>query len=417
MQTKQTHWASLLTLILIGTSVFFLLILVAALGVVSLMDLFAATGEGASEMISAVAFGFILLLLLLCGWFILQKTRGLEQADLPFKFPFAPWMWGVLPAIAIFSIALGGLATLAELQWLNWIVLPALTILVIVPPIWLLFGIASNGLDLGPRWRFFSIFSLGLTIGPLVMIVIELVVLFTIIISGAIYVATTQPALMSELEMLTNMMTQGASEEALLAMLTPYLTNTTLIAIGIGYIALLVPLIEELLKPLAVWLFARQIESPAQGFALGVLSGAAFALVESLNAGADGSTSWAIVVSVRTGTSVLHMMTSGLVGWGIASAFKEKRVGRLIAAYISAVLIHGIWNAAAAGTGLTALGESLGKPEWLFNFAPALVCGLLVLGIGVTAMLVASNRKLRKQLEMPLQSAEMQIETAEKPSE
>ncbi|MEY2817729.1 MAG: hypothetical protein RL275_1192 [Chloroflexota bacterium] len=417
MQTKQTHWASLLTLILIGTSVFFLLILVAALGVVSLMDLFAATGEAASEMISAVAFGFILLLLLLCGWFILQKTRGLEQADLPFKFPFAPWMWGVLPAIVIFSIALGGLATLAELQWLNWIVLPALTVLVIVPPIWLLFGIASNGLDLGPRWRFFSIFSLGLTIGPLVMIVIELVVLFTIIISGAIYVATTQPALMSELEMLTNMMTQGASEEALLAMLTPYLTNTTLIAIGISYIALLVPLIEELLKPLAVWLFARQIESPAQGFALGVLSGAAFALVESLNAGADGSTSWAIVVSVRTGTSVLHMMTSGLVGWGIASAFKEKRVGRLIAAYISAVLIHGIWNAAAAGTGLTALGESLGKPEWLFNFAPALVCGLLVLGIGVTAMLVASNRKLRKQLEMPLQSAEMQIETAEKPSE
>ncbi|MFM8424576.1 MAG: PrsW family glutamic-type intramembrane protease, partial [Chloroflexota bacterium] len=400
MQTKQTHWASLLTLILIGTSVFFLLILVAALGVVSLMDLFAATGEAASEMISAVAFGFILLLLLLCGWFILQKTRGLELADLPFKFPFAPWMWGVLPAIVIFSIALGGLATLAELQWLNWIVLPALTVLVIVPPIWLLFGIASNGLDLGPRWRFFSIFSLGLTIGPLVMIVIELVVLFTIIISGAIYVATTQPALMSELEMLTNMMTQGASEEALLAMLTPYLTNTTLIAIGIGYIALLVPLIEELLKPLAVWLFARQIESPAQGFALGVLSGAAFALVESLNAGADGSTSWAIVVSVRTGTSVLHMMTSGLVGWGIASAFKEKRVGRLIAAYISAVLIHGIWNAAAAGTGLTALGESLGKPEWLFNFAPALVCGLLVLGIGVTAMLVASNRKLRKQLEM-----------------
>ncbi len=417
MQTKQTHWASLLTLILIGTSVFFLLILVAALGVVSLMDLFAATGEAASEMISAVAFGFILLLLLLCGWFILQKTRGLEQADLPFKFPFAPWMWGVLPAIVIFSIALGGLATLAELQWLNWIVLPALTVLVIVPPIWLLFGIASNGLDLGPRWRFFSIFSLGLTVGPLVMIVIELVVLFTIIISGAIYVATTQPALMSELEMLTNMMTQGASEEALLAMLTPYLTNTTLIAIGISYIALLVPLIEELLKPLAVWLFARQIESPAQGFALGVLSGAAFALVESLNAGADGSTSWAIVVSVRTGTSVLHMMTSGLVGWGIASAFKEKRVGRLIAAYISAVLIHGIWNAAAAGTGLTALGESLGKPEWLFNFAPALVCGLLVLGIGVTAMLVASNRKLRKQLEMPLQSAEMQIETAEKPSE
>ena len=418
MQTKQTHWASLITLIAIGTSIFFLLLLVVALALFSFIDLFGGTGEAASGMISAAAFGFILLLLLLCGWFILQKTRGLEQADLPFNFPFAPWMWGVLPAIVIFSVVFGGLVTLAEIQWLNWIVLPFLTVLAIVPPIWLLFGIASNGLELGPRWRFFSIFSLGMTVGPVLMIVLEMMVLFTIIITGAVYVVTTQPALMSEIELITEMMNQGANEEALFAMLAPYLTNPTLIAIGIGYIALIVPLIEELFKPLAVWLFARQIESPAQGFALGVLSGAAFALVESLNAGADGSTSWAIVVSVRAGTSVLHMLTSGLVGWGIASAFKEKRIGRLFGAYFAAVLIHGIWNAAAAGTGLTALGESLGKPEWVFNFAPALVCGLLVLGIGVTALLVVSNRKLRKQVEMPVPaSVEIQDETSEKPAE
>ena len=411
MQTKQTHWASLLTLIVIGASLFFLLLLVAALGLVSLMDLFGETGDAAAEMIGAVAFGFVIVLLLVCGWFILQKARGLTQADLPFKFPFAPWMWGVLPAVVIFSILVGGLITLVDLQWLNWIVLPILTILAIVPPIWLLFGIASNGLELGPRWRFFTVLSLGMTLSPVIMIALEIMLLIVIITAGVVYIAVTQPALMRDVEIMANMMNQTMNEEALLAMLAPYLTNPKLIAIGIGYIALIVPLIEEMLKPLAVWFFARQIESPAQGFALGVLSGAAFALVESLNASANDTASWAVIVTARTGTSVLHLMTSGLVGWGIASAFKEKRIGRFFAAYISAVLIHGIWNAAAAGAGLSALGESVGKPEWLFNFAPALLCGLMVLGIGVIALLFASNRKLNKQAQA------VQTENIEKTSE
>jgi len=157
----------------------------------------------------------------------------------------------------------------------------------------------------------------------------------------------------------------------------------------------IVPLIEELFKPLGVWLFGFQIETPTQGFVLGLLSGAAFALFESLNASADGSMSWGAIVTARAGTSLLHMTASGIVGWGIVSAFKEKRYGRLVGAYFAAVLIHGIWNASAAGTGISALGETIGKPEWL-TFAPALVCGLLVLAIGMFAVLIASNRKLRE---------------------
>ncbi|HMV28815.1 MAG TPA: PrsW family glutamic-type intramembrane protease [Anaerolineales bacterium] len=422
MQTKKIHWASLVILLILATSITFLLLIVLSLGVASLVDLFSSSAEAASEMIGAVAFGFISILLLISGWFILQKTRGLEQADQNFKFPFAPWMWLVLPALVIFSILFGGLITFAEIPWLNWLLLPFLTVLVIVPPIWLLFGIASNGLNLGPLWRFFSILGLGMTAGPIIMIVLEMVLLLTLIIAGVAYIAITRPEMVSEIESLANMLNQGLSEDAMLNLLSPYLTNPTLLAIGIGYIALLVPLIEELFKPLAVWLFARQLESPAQGFALGVLSGAAFALVESLNASADGTTSWAVIVAARTGTSVLHMLTTGLVGWGIAMAFKEKRYGRLFGAYLSAVLIHGIWNAAAAGTGISALGESVGKPEWLFNYAPALVCGLLVLGMGTTSLLVASNRKLRKQLELAhvvdssAESAKVQ-EIPETPSE
>ncbi|MFN8398976.1 MAG: PrsW family glutamic-type intramembrane protease [Anaerolineales bacterium] len=421
MQTKKFHWVSLIILLALATSVTFLLLIVLSLGVASIVDLFNSSGDAASEMIGAVAFGFISLILLISGWFILQKTRGLEQADQNFKFPFATWMWVALPAVVIFSIVIGGLITFAELPWLNWILLPFLTVLVIVPPIWLFFGVASNGIELGPRWRFFSVLGLGMTVGPVLMIVIEMVLLLALIIFGVVYVAFARPEMLSEIEALSTMLNQGLSQEATLDLLSPYLTNPALIAVGIGYIALLVPLVEELLKPLAVWLFGRQLESPAQGFALGVLSGAAFALVESLNASADGTTSWAVIVSARTGTSVLHMFTTGLVGWGIASAFKEKRFGRLFGAYISAVLIHGIWNAAAAGTGISGLGESVGKPEWLFNYAPALVSGLLVIGIGTISLLVASNRRLRKQMEpvqaMPPAETVNSPETPKTPSE
>jgi hypothetical protein len=370
------------------------------LGLTSLVDLFAETGEGvdpASGMISAVAFGFLGVMLLICGWLVLQKTRGLESADLPFNFTFVSWLWVVIPAVVFISLLVGGLVTLAELPWLNWIVLPFLTVLVIASPIWLVFGAASRGIELGPRWRFFSIFGLSLTVAPVLMVVFELVMVVLIILVGAVYVSIAQPELVRELEAMMLRFNENMSQEAMLAMLAPYLRNPVLIATGIGYIAIIVPLIEEMLKPLAVWLFARKIESPAQGFALGVLSGAAFALFESLNASADGSMTWAVIVTARTGTSLLHMMTSGLVGWGIASAFGERRIGRFFAAYTLAVLIHGIWNAAAAGTGIAAIGEMIGRPEWVYTVAPALVCGLITLAIGICAVLIASNRKLRAQ--------------------
>jgi RsiW-degrading membrane proteinase PrsW (M82 family) len=234
-----------------------------------------------------------------------------------------------------------------------------------------------------------------MTIGPLIMIVLEIVLLLGIVIVAMIFIATQQPALFREIVNLGRILKQETDQETILKLVAPYISNPIVIATIVGYIALLVPLIEELLKPLAVWIFASKIETPAQGFAMGLLSGAAFALIESLNASGDGSVSWPVIVSIRAGTSLLHMTASGLVGWGIVSAFREKRILRFFAAYFCAVTIHGIWNACVVGTGLSAVGESIGKPEWLFNFIPAMLGGMLVLGIGMIPVLIASNKKLR----------------------
>ncbi len=395
MQTQKNHWPSILILAILALSAAFVLLFSFGTGINSLIDLFSNDGDPAGEMIGAVAFGFELIVLLFCSWFVLQKAMGREQADWPFKFPFAGWQIFAVIGMVILSIAIGGVIAYTEITWLAWIILPVLTVFVIVPPIWLLFGLGTNRIELGPRWRIFGVLGLSMTIGPVIMIVLELVLLLGMIIIGLIVVAIQQPALLQEIVQLSKIIKQETNQEVILKLLAPYISNTTMIAIALGYIALIVPMIEELLKPLAVWVFAKKIESPAQGFAMGLLSGAAFALIESLNASGDGTVSWPIIVSVRAGTSLLHMTVSGLVGWGIVSAFREKRIMRLVAAYFTAVVIHGIWNACAIGAGLSAMGESIGRPEWLFNFIPAMLGGMFVLGVGMFVVLIASNKKLR----------------------
>jgi hypothetical protein len=82
------------------------------------------------------------------------------------------------------------------------------------------------------------------------------------------------------------------------------------------------------------------------------------------------------------------------VGWGIASAFRERRILRLAAAYFSAVLVHGMWNACAGGFVFSYLGGFIGKPEWGV-LLPAAAGGMVILAIGMLALLFFSNKKMR----------------------
>lgn len=394
MQKNKNHLPSILILITFVISALGVLLIVFGMGISSLMDLFSNNGDPTGEMIGAIAFGFILIVLLVCIWFVAQKTRGLEQADRKLIFPYSEWQIFAVPVLVVFAVTIGAGIALTEIKWLTWIFLPVLTLLVIVPPIWLLFGIGTKGIELGPRWRFFSALGLGVTVAPLIMIVLEMVILLFIILIGVVVIALNYPSLFQELARLGEILQRQTNQDAMLDLVAPYLGKPIVIASIIGYIAVLVPLIEEFFKPLAVWIFATRIESPAQGFALGMLCGGAFALVESLNASGDGSTAWPVIVSIRAGTSLLHMTTSGLVGWGIASAFREKKIKRLVGGYLSAVTLHGIWNACAVGTGISTIGNLIGKPEWLFSIMPAALCGMSVLGIGMLAVLLASNRRL-----------------------
>lgn len=411
MQNKQTHWASILSLIIIGTGIVLIGAITVFMAVKSFINLVKDVGDPAGNMIGAAAYGFITFVLIASFWFVLQKTRGLASADFSFRFPFASWQVFAGIGVLAFSIVVGGAVSLAEIHWLSLLILPPLTILVIVIPIWLMYGLGSRGIEAGPRWKFFATLGLSLTAGPLIMIVLELVLLVVVIVLAAIYFGVTNPALLDHLRIVAEKIRTETNQEALLDMVAPYLTNPAILISGFVYVSILVPMIEETFKPLGVWVFGKSIESSAQGFVLGALGGAAFAMIESLNASADGSSSWAIIAGVRAGTSILHMLSSGITGWGIASAFKEKRYGRLIAAYLTAICIHGVWNAAAAGTSIAALGESIGKPEWVYRYTPAFIMGLLVMILGVIRVLLLANKKLRSEIT-PAHDEEEKVESA-----
>ena len=394
MNSKKTHWPSLLILLCLVIAICFLLAVGMIMSISSLMDLAADVGIPASGMIVAATCFFEVLILGVCCWLVLQRTLGNEKALLSFKVPYSRLLVVLIIGVVAGAVIIGGVTAYSENNWLTWIILPVATLLVIVPPIVLVTGIGSKGLDPGPRWQFAAILGIGMTVAPFLMIGLEIAFFIMGIILLAVYISIFAPDVLNQLESLITMLDAAPSEDVIINLLTPYLTNPLLITAVLGYISVIVPLIEEAFKPLAVWLFASRIKTPVQGYVLGMVSGAAFALVESLNASADGTTNWPFVVSVRAGTSLLHIAASGMVGWGIVSAFREKKYGRFAGAYLSAVLIHGLWNACAVGTGLSFIGEIAGQEGWFIRYFPAMIGGMITLMVGMLLILVKTNRNL-----------------------
>lgn len=113
-------------------------------------------------------------------------------------------------------------------------------------------------------------------------------------------------------------------------------------------IALQAPIPEEFAKALCLPLFGRQrITLARQAFAIGIASGAGFAILENmlyegLYAQWSGW-SWGGVTALRAVGSVMHPLTTGIVALGWFRMRKEG-VGSLLKAYVGAVLIHTLWN-------------------------------------------------------------------------
>ncbi|MCL4560695.1 MAG: PrsW family intramembrane metalloprotease [Chloroflexi bacterium] len=280
----------------------------------------------------------------------------------------------------------------------EWI-LPVLYPLAVGLPVGLYLAIGRRGLPVGSPQRDWGLFDLGLLGSSALVLVVELLVMVLLVIIGLIVVAS-QPQLSEELTALgQRLMNAQLNPELTGRILAPYLKQPWVIFLGLAVFSGIVPLIEELLKTLPVWLLAGRGLSPAQGFAAGLLSGAGFALFESLGTltgVSDGS--WTSLVIGRAGTDLVHMVNTGLMGWALASAWQQRRYLRLGLTYLAVVLIHGTWNVISLVMGTLPVVGQLPSPSLQFLqqawVAPA---ALGVLFAVLFVVLLVFNHLLRRE--------------------
>lgn len=238
---------------------------------------------------------------------------------------------------------------------LAWLLLPPLNIIVTgLPAFWLIY-IGTRGLIPGSPRRVWGVFDIGLIVSPSIILILELLVLVGFGILAILWTAVN-PAITNQLQSLLFRLQNAAPDlDAILRILLPFLLKPGILFIAFAFISVIVPIIEEALKPIGVWFLAGQKLSPAQGFAYGVLCGAGFGLFENLGNTSGGGDTWAILASTRITTLLLHCLTTGLVGWALASAWSQKRYLRLGITYAFTVVVHGLWNGMAVLNAISSL--------------------------------------------------------------
>ncbi len=286
-----------------------------------------------------------------------------------------------------------------DLSWLLVIV----NVPVIVLPIAAFAWMGITRLPIQSARRGWNMFAIGLTLGPFLILIFEVMAFAAALVLG-LAVLTRDAGLMQTI-------TQWGENTQ---NITPMEAQALLKAIGqspwtgflvISILSVLVPIIEEPLKLTGLWLGADRIRTPAEGFALGILSGAGYALFESLGASSAAAANWQIISIARAGTSLLHIVNSGLLGWALVSAWQERKFIRLGLAFIATILIHGSWNALSVAYGVASVARQLpfSLPAYLNDenvilIALATLGGLMIITLAGFNFFLKPARELTNQV-------------------
>ncbi len=360
-------------------------------GIIGLIQYFSpsiSADEAMPFLFMSAGTAFVAVILIPSTGFALMRLLGR-----PFEKAYAitTSLRPVMLILAFPIIVLLGFGV-SQVKALAWLFLPPLHVFAVaIPIVWLGF-LALRGLSLGSRQRTWGMISLGVVVSPPLIFFLELLLLLLLFIVVAIWLST-QPNLADELAALAErLQLSSPTPEAIIELLGPYLTRPVVIYTIFAFVAVAVPLIEELLKPIAAWLLIGRYASPAQGFAAGVISGAGFALVESL-ALSSNAEDWALLVMARLGTSIIHILTAALMGWAFISAWHGGRYLRLGITYLLTVVVHGTWNTLTLLTVSTNMSQlypdqfDFGILASLGEFAPYILVALTILGFVILILL------------------------------
>jgi hypothetical protein len=251
---------------------------------------------------------------------------------------------------------------------------------------WLLQGLRSDSAQ-----RAWGAFSFGYGPGLFTILLLESILVLLGLVGGALLLSLSPEWMERLMEIASNAADPTKLDlPALMRQGQELLHNPAVQVIGMFFVAFLMPLVEELFKPLAVWGVLRRGLSVRTGFQLGILSGAVFGFIESGVAISqfDTPAGWTAGVVLRAATAMLHLMLSALVGYGIGAAVERGSARPFFKALMTSVALHGLWNAAAIVVGFNELAGGGPPPMWVSAVCITLMAGtwlLLLKSVMVTA--------------------------------
>jgi hypothetical protein len=351
--------------------------------------------DNLSLMLTAAGLGTSGALLIPSAGYALMRILG-RSSPVHFHTRHAGWWIVALPPVVVLG------HFIARAGAISWLVLPPFHVFAVgLSVFWLLF-IGKRGLTLGKPQRTWGVFGAGLVLAPLFSLIAEMsLILISALLLGVSL--TRDPVLMEKLLELSDQIPSLLDpSEAIIELLQPALMQPWIIYAGLVGGAVLVPLIEELFKPIGVWFLLGCDLTPTQGFVAGLLSGAGYALFESFTLSAGAAGDWGLIVTARLGTSLIHIITTGLSGWALALAWRDRRYLRLGLTYLLAVAIHAIWNGLVILNAVPGVvPEDLAYPEILKQVGFIAPWGLIFLMIAAFILLLSSNIVLRRAIIPP----------------
>lgn len=403
---KSTHWPSTVLFVFFLIAGLTLIGIAALLGMSGIASLVTRDAYSALSMLKFAAGAFLMASLLAPAVYLAyQRMNGITNGKNSSRQQIWPhWVTLLFVILWPTSIVIGQQAANAP-EW-GWMVLPTANLLAATLPLALLASFALRGVESGPAWRSWGIFGIGLTAMPLLAFLAEIILFALFIACILVYIGITPGAVAIVRDLAENIRAFLGNEAAIDATYS-VLTNPLTLLAALLVIAVCIPIVEELLKPLGIWLFADHISSPGEGFALGILSGTAYAIFETLGASSQMGAEWTWLITARVGTGLLHILTTGLTSWGLALAWHEGRYFRLAGLFTLSVLLHATWNALSILNVFSALMENIpGATEWLLHVAKPAVYALgLQAGVMLILLGVVNRLVRKKQATVPMQES------------
>lgn len=331
---------------------------------------------------SALFFGAIVLLP--STMYAFHHLRGKE---LVWHFPWQRLKWLLL--IYLLMIGLGFFA--ASHREIGQYLLPLAHIFANGSIVFWLIYMGWRNLPPSSPQRFWGIFHSGLFLAPMLSLLTEIFIFLLFSLGWGLHITQNPESYQQLLSYLEQFTQTIATPEIVNRLIKDYLFKPGVLWTAFLYVGLLIPLVEEFIKSIGLWFLIHRKLTPREGFLLGLLGGIGYALSENLLLASDAET-WAWVLIPRLGATVVHMLTAGLMGWGLASAWGEKKYLRLGCAYLASASLHAVWNTLALLTAFTQFsGAAAAFGKFEQRIALAAPFGLMILALGSFFGIIRAN--------------------------